>query len=57
MVITRKIGEATLSILVSEDNIRLEAYYLWEKSGKEGSSEDFWLQAEDSIRKYIEKNG
>ena len=57
MVITKKVGEMTFNRFVSEEDIRLEAYYLWEKAGKEGNSEDFWLQAEDKIRNYIEENG
>jgi len=32
-----------------EDKIRQRAYELWEKSGKEGSEMDFWLQAEREI--------
>lgn len=57
MVIAKKVGEMTFNRFVSEEDIRTEAYYLWEKAGKEGNSEDFWLQAEDKIRNYIEQNG
>jgi hypothetical protein len=57
MVITKKVGEMTYNRFFSEEDIRLEAYYLWEKAGKEGNSEDFWRQAEDKIRNYIEQNG
>ena len=57
MVIAKKVGEMTFNRFVSEEDIRTEAYYLWEKAGREGNSEDFWLQAEDKIRNYIEQNG
>ena len=57
VVITRKVGEAVFNRFVSEDAIRLEAYHLWEKAGKEGNREDFWLKAKDKIRNYIEQNG
>jgi hypothetical protein len=32
-----------------EDKIRERAYELWEKSGKEGSEMDYWLEAEREL--------
>jgi DUF2934 family protein len=35
-----------------EDKIRERAYELWQQSGQRGGSEmDFWLQAEQEIKK------
>jgi len=55
VVITKKIGEAVLNRFVSEEDIRLEAYYLWEKSGGP-VGEDFWSQAEEKIRSRMEES-
>ena len=33
-----------------EDLIRQRAYQLWKRSGREGSPEEHWLQAEREVR-------
>ena len=35
--------------MVTEDDIRTHAYFLWESSDKVGSSEDYWYKAEQEL--------
>jgi len=46
-------GDSVLYRMVTEADIRKEAYLLWEKNGKVGSSEKYWYEAEQKIRKFL----
>lgn len=46
-------GDSVLYRMVTEADIRKEAYLLWEKNGKVGSSEKYWCEAEQKIRKAL----
>jgi len=46
-------GDSVLYRMVTEADIRHEAYLLWEKNGKVGSSEKYWYEAEQGIRKTL----
>ena len=46
-------GDSVLYRMVTEADIRKEAYILWEKNGKVGSSERYWYEAEQKIRKAL----
>lgn len=38
------------------DKIRIRAYKLWQDAGEpDGSSEEFWIQAENEIKAQLEK--
>lgn len=46
-------GDSVLYRMVTEADIRKEAYLLWEKNGKVRSSEKYWYEAEQKIRKAL----
>lgn len=51
-IIVKK-GDVTLVSRVTEDDIREEAYRIWEKEGCQGDSLDHWLRAKENIEKKI----
>jgi hypothetical protein len=53
MIVTTKRGDSVLHRIVTEADIRKEAYYLWEKAGRVGSSEEYWYKAEERIRNIL----
>jgi|LakMenEpi03Aug12_release.lakeMendotaPanAssembly.Ray.scaffolds.fasta_scaffold133872_4 hypothetical protein len=53
VVVTTVKGDSVLYRMVTEADIRQEAYFLWEKNGKVGSSERYWYEAEQKIRKIL----
>ena len=46
-----KKNEDNLIAIISEDDIRTRAYFLWENSDKVGNSEDYWFRAEQELLK------
>lgn len=53
IVVCRKKGDAVLNRVITDEDIRLEAYYLWEKAGCTGSSEEFWRMAEEKLKNHV----
>jgi hypothetical protein len=53
IIITTQKGDSILHRIVTESDIKTEAYYLWEKAGRVGSSEQYWYQAEQNIRNFL----
>lgn len=53
IVVTIVKGDSVIHRMITEADIRTEAYFLWEKNGKIGSSEEYWYQAEKNILKLL----
>jgi len=51
-IIVKK-GDAALISRVTEDDIREEAYRIWENEGCQGDSIDHWLRAKEIVEKKI----
>lgn len=51
-----KNGGVTTVSQVTEDDIRKEAYRIWENEGKQGDSLEHWLKAKQNIEKRIIEN-
>jgi Protein of unknown function (DUF2934) len=45
-----KVGDSVRLRYASEEDIRTIAYYLWEKNGRTGDSNHWWIKAEEYIR-------
>lgn len=54
--IIMKNGDLTTISQVTEDDIREEAYRIWESEGCQGDSLDHWMRAKEKIERKIINN-